>query len=157
MLPATGGLIDVAVGFPWERGHTGKKVMEIDWARHILHCKAHAPLALQTFLTNPVLYSEPLSHFPLQPRVLDNLTLSTACRLPLKHSSLWVGLGGQMNFCLLPQILLKYDLTSAALLKHLPVQEEQVRSPQQGLHTAHSSGNSYCPKLHLLPGFFLSF
>lgn len=35
-----------------------------------------------------------------------------------------------MNFCLLPQILLKYDLTSAALLKHLPVQEE--RSGQHG-------------------------
>lgn len=67
MLPATGGLIDVAVGISWERSHTGRKVRENDWARHVLHCKAHGGLALQTFLTDPVLYSELLSHFPLQP------------------------------------------------------------------------------------------
>lgn len=140
VLPATGGMIDVVVGFSGERSHTGREVRENDWARHVQYCKAHGPTPLQTFLTDPVLNSESPSHFPLQPWALDNLTLSTACMLPLKCSSFWVELGGQMNFCSLPQILLKHDLTSAALLKHFPVQEEQVRSARQG------SGNSYCPK-----------
>lgn len=67
MLPATGGLIDVVVGISWERSHTGKKVRENDWARHVLLCKAHSGLALKTFLRDAVLYSEPLSHFPLHP------------------------------------------------------------------------------------------
>ena len=118
--------------YSWEGGHAGRKVREQVWAGHVLHCKAHGSLALQTSLTDPVLYSEPLSHFPVRPWVLDNLTLSHRSEVTSECSSLWVGLGGHMNLCLLPQILLKYDLTSAALLGHLPVQEEQVRSPRAG-------------------------
>lgn len=51
----------------WEGGHAGRKVREWGQAGRVLHCKAHGPLALQTSLTDPALYSEPLSHFPAQP------------------------------------------------------------------------------------------
>ena len=32
--------------FSWEGDHAGRKVREQDWAGHVLHCKAHGPLAL---------------------------------------------------------------------------------------------------------------
>lgn len=119
--------------FSWEGGHAGKKVREQTWAGHVVHSKAYHPLELQTSLTETVLYQEPLSHFPALPWLLGNLTLFHYLQLTSEVQFTLGGIRWTHKHVLANKNPLKDILSSAALLRHLGIQEEQIRLPWAGV------------------------